>query len=58
MTAFILAVLLGIVTGFVADRKGYGLGICILLGAFGLIGLVIALVMPRKAAEASKDQAS
>ena len=36
-------------TGWVAERKGYSFGLFVALGLFlGIIGLIIAFVVPRK----------
>src|SRR4051794_32006313 len=46
---FIYMVVFVVGTGWVAERKGYSFGLFIALGLFlGIIGLIIALVVPRK----------
>jgi hypothetical protein len=48
MSVILLAIAIGIVAGFLAARKGYGTGLCVLLGLFGIIGVIVALVLPRR----------
>jgi hypothetical protein len=48
MSVFALYIALAILTGWLTSRKGYRLGWSMLLGAFGIIGLVVAVILPNK----------
>jgi hypothetical protein len=48
MAVFIIYFILGAVTSYVAVRKGYNIFLGILLAVLGIIGLVVAVVLPRR----------
>lgn len=41
-------ILFAICAGFIAGRKNYSVITCMLLGVLGVVGLLVACILPRK----------
>lgn len=48
MELLILWFIIGAITGFIAGKKGYNTLVCIVLALAGLIGLLVAVVLPKR----------
>lgn len=48
MDILIFWLLAGFITGYITTKKGYGMGLALVLALFSLIGLVIAICLPKR----------